>query len=100
MRTAQRPAITTVHASDPSVSSTNRPPFGMRSALKLTYRQPADSGVTEIPPFWPRTSSELTGTGTRSACRRSQVAPLLLLRFVLALARVAYPRGLGRLRDR
>src|SRR5437867_6047444 len=96
MRTAQRPAITTMHASDPSVSSSNRPPFGMRSALKLTWRQPADSGVTETRPSWPRTSSELT---RKPRAESSQVAPLLLLRLLVALARVSYARGLRRCRD-
>src|SRR6266702_742556 len=89
MRTAHRPAITTMHASDPSVSSSNRPPFGMRSALKLTSRQPADAGVTETPPFWPRTRSELIANARAAS---SQVAPLLLLSLLVALARVAHVR--------
>src|SRR5436309_354049 len=96
MRTAHRPAITTMHASDPSVSSSNRPPFGMRSALKLTYRQPADAGVTETPPFWARTRSELIANARGAS---SQVPPLFLLSLLVALARIADGPGLRRRRD-
>src|SRR5438093_1468646 len=96
MRTAHRPAITTMHASDHSVSSSNRPPFGMRSALKLTYRQPADAGVTETPPFWPRTRSELIANARAAS---SQVPPLFLLSLLVALARIADGPGLRRRRD-